>query len=446
MTQIFAAMYVPEPKNTNASLISQFSTNCNECLCQTFLFNITYAIINCQRDTKLCLFYEHFTINYTVQLNLNVSVYFFQLSSVFTTNIISNTYTSPMTSITVTTEQTTNDMSTQTPQLNVWRQIQNMTVARIGHTSTYIPETGNVLIIGGENQSSIELFVSANESFIRKGNMTNIRTYHTTDRLSTNVILIAGGNTVDLYDPIEEKINTTINMSTPRAWHKSSTINIAGNIKTLLSGGVPGNWSASFLSSANLFDSSTNTFTSGIMSVARYYQTSTSLPNGNIIIAGGQTIGNGLLNSLELFNSSSNSFLTIAATMSNKRYYHTATYIPSIQSILFAGGYISSNLNTYDLFNVTTLTFVRNGTFKYARSAHTATLLKDERILLVGGYPYITQVEIFNPLTFTFSVAANLSIGRSYHTATLLDHSGQVLVCGGDGASGYLKTCELYQP
>ncbi|CAF1130967.1 unnamed protein product [Adineta ricciae] len=276
--------------------------------------------------------------------------------------------------------------------------------------------------------------------------MTRIRAYHTIDRLSTNVLLIARDKTVDLYDPIKEKINSTINMNIPCAWHKSSTINISGNIKTLLSGGVPGNWSSAFLSSANLFDSSNNTFILRHMSVARYYHTSTSLPNGNILIAGGQTMGNGVLNSLELFNSSSNSFVTIAATMSNNRYYHTATYIPSIQSILFAGGYISGNINTYDLFNVTTLTFVRNGTLKYARCAHTATLLNDGRILLVGGYPSMNQVEIFNPLTFTFSVAANLSTGRSYHTATLLDHSGQVLVCGGDGASGYLKTCELYQP
>lgn len=47
--------------------------------------------------------------------------------------------------------------------------------------------------------------------------------------------------------------------------------------------------------------------------------------------------------------------------------------------------------------------------------------------------------------TGAWSGVGSLATARSYHTATLLP-SGQVLVSGGDGASGPLNSAELYDP
>jgi hypothetical protein len=81
------------------------------------------------------------------------------------------------------------------------------------------------------------------------------------------------------------------------------------------------------------------------------------------------------------------------------------------------------------------------------REWYAATLLLDERVLLIGGYDgisYSSSCELYNPSTNNFTLAANMSFARDYHTASLVTSSGQVMVCGGSGSSGTLKSCELY--
>ncbi|WP_437937375.1 Kelch repeat-containing protein [Sorangium sp. So ce341] len=97
------------------------------------------------------------------------------------------------------------------------------------------------------------------------------------------------------------------------------------------------------------------------------------------------------------------------------------------------------------------------------RGEHTATVLQDGRVLVVGGYPeldafYYTnseamslrQVEIYDPATKTWSPAAPLGRGRAGHAAILLPN-GHVLVAGGRQASEQtegteLSSAETYDP
>jgi N-acetylneuraminic acid mutarotase len=103
-------------------------------------------------------------------------------------------------------------------------------------------------------------------------------------------------------------------------------------------------------------------------------------------------------------------------------------------------------------------TFTPAGRLGTARSGHTATLLKDGRVLVVGGKSVngltpLTSVELFEPGTRTWKAAAPLAQGRALHTATLLD-DGRVLVAGGaaletkDGKTRFvaLASVELYEP
>ena len=71
---------------------------------------------------------------------------------------------------------------------------------------------------------------------------------------------------------------------------------------------------------------------------------------------------------------------------------------------------------------------------------HTASLLKNGKVLVVGGYPGTTLTylnpEIYDPDTNTWADAGTILYGGYFqtnfynHTATLLQ-SGQVLVVGG---------------
>ncbi len=88
------------------------------------------------------------------------------------------------------------------------------------------------------------------------------------------------------------------------------------------------------------------------------------------------------------------------------------------------------------------------------RAGHTATLLKDGRVFIAGGFNLkagvafekkaLADTEVFNPETGAFQLAKPLSITsqgavyelpRAYHAATRLP-SGQVVVWGGESYSG----------
>jgi hypothetical protein len=95
--------------------------------------------------------------------------------------------------------------------------------------------------------------------------------------------------------------------------------------------------------------------------------------------------------------------------------------------------------------------FQPTGSMKQARLFHTATLLNDGRVLVIGGIdpakkatnpdtpiPALTGVEIYDPATGIWSEGAPLAESRCGHTATLLPN-GEVFVAGGRSTyDGYL--------
>jgi len=93
------------------------------------------------------------------------------------------------------------------------------------------------------------------------------------------------------------------------------------------------------------------------------------------------------------------------------------------------------------------------------RAFHTATRLGDGEVLIAGGASVrsfvlnsdprtsvtpLASAELFNPTSVTFTYIGDMTTARSWHTATLLGN-GKVLVVGGVDASGkVLSTAELY--
>jgi len=83
------------------------------------------------------------------------------------------------------------------------------------------------------------------------------------------------------------------------------------------------------------------------------------------------------------------------------------------------------------------------------RSGHSATLLPDGRVLIVGGMrrnnDFYKSAELYDPMTGKFTPAGEMSIGRVGHAAVLL-HSGEVLIVGGWVGHGGAASAELYNP
>ena len=97
------------------------------------------------------------------------------------------------------------------------------------------------------------------------------------------------------------------------------------------------------------------------------------------------------------------------------------------------------------------------GKLNTARYQHTATLLADGRVLVVGGLDkregydadrfYTTATaELYDPKSGTWAVTGSLHDARFQHTATLLPN-GKVLVAGGNTVFNVaIASAELYDP
>lgn len=83
------------------------------------------------------------------------------------------------------------------------------------------------------------------------------------------------------------------------------------------------------------------------------------------------------------------------------------------------------------------------------RSGHTATLLSNGEVLIVGGMrrnqDFYRSAELYNPKTGKFRPTGDMNLARVGHAAVLL-HSGKVLIIGGWIGHGCTDSAELYDP
>jgi PKD repeat protein len=133
---------------------------------------------------------------------------------------------------------------------------------------------------------------------------------------------------------------------------------------------------------------------------------------------------------------------TMTGFMNTARYGHTATLLQN-GKVLIVGGYDSSGnaLSSAELYDPNTGQFQMAGNLNYPRVMHTATLLPTGKVLIAGGdYPSGNTAEIYNPTTGSFSVSSLMQIHRQKHTATLLPN-GKVVIIGG---YNYEMSCSIF--
>jgi hypothetical protein len=192
------------------------------------------------------------------------------------------------------------------------------------------------------------------------------------------------------------------------------------------------------------------------MQMARANHTATLLPNGKVLIAGGFG-GSGTesnpFRSTELYDPKKGSFET-AADMTIGRSGHTATLLKN-GKVLIVGGWTGhyNNRRAAELYDPATGLFRATGEMVFERASSAATLLADGRVLVTGGDDRkenaIASAEIYDPTTEKFTPTGNMNDPRGQHTATALTN-GKVLIVG--GASGHYpsqtvyRSAELYDP
>ena len=280
-------------------------------------------------------------------------------------------------------------------------------------------------------------------------------------------VLIAGGYADDGRQDLSSAELYVPNASaepTPSPWPCSTdarTNAVEGQSATrladgevLIAGGNDGSWN---LATAELYDPATGSIKpTGSMTIARNNPTATLLADGRVLITGGQ-IDNPSLEafaSAEIYDPKTGTFSS-TGSMTTARVRHTATLLRDGR-VLITGGLngsgrdlpdLGNSLASAEIYDPTTGTFSATGSMTTLRWGPTATLLLDGRVLVVGGGgPLVRSSDIYDPTIGSFSASGSMITGRQATTSTLLP-DGRVLIAGGsDIEGGRLSSAELYTP
>jgi MYXO-CTERM domain-containing protein len=338
-----------------------------------------------------------------------------------------------------------------------WVLTEAMGSARSQHTATQLP-TGDVLIIGGVGANgkalaTIELYSPTTEGWMTHTAMSVARRDHAATLLADGKVLVTGGtngviglSSAEVYDPSTRKWKLLSPMHTVRVAH---TATLLQDGRVLVAGGLGAEaWEQS---STEIYDPGSNTWTfAGPMSVGRSYHTATRLPDGRVLLWGsdGTAVFPTSNIPFDLYNPTTNA-CTALLISEPTRQRHTATLLPD-GKVLIAGGEIAGTvLDSAQIFDPMSnmRTFVQQ--LGSARAGHTATLLPYGKVLLAGGYyavqnntTYLGVTELYDAPTDTWSFGPALNIARRSHTATLMPDT-RVLVAGG-AQTFAIDSAELY--
>lgn len=327
----------------------------------------------------------------------------------------------------------------------------SLQVTRFGATATYLPSSGTVLIVGGEDRTadgtfqfsrSVELYNPADGTFRKAAELpaSLARAFHTATLLADGRVLVAGGESL-IFDqqnqPIREALRTALIID-PR---DPNDVKVDPNRDV-----VP-------------------------MQRKRTGHSAARLADGRVVVAGGRDFTPSsnprdqlFVAEVEIFDPDKKIFLlpddgTGASTvkLSQPRAGHSGLLLGTGRDVLLAGGYNSTGvLRSAEVlrFGESRVRVVTSSvTLGVGALFHAASLMDDGRVLLSGGYDSLedgipaaalprnasNDVEMleFRDATGLIGVTcrATMTTGRGFHTQAGIGRSNAVFI-GGRGQDG----------
>jgi len=208
----------------------------------------------------------------------------------------------------------------------------SMRVPRAGGRALLLP-TGDVLIVGGAETSTVataELYHPSTGTFSSAG-ATHLPDPSQLVLLKNGEVLVVGASGADLYDPSTRHFTPTGRMTVPRTKFGAALL---PDGRVLIAGGQTGGASGARVTSTQIYDPATGSFVPGPeLNVKRFKLAKAVVPlqNGRILIAGGAA-------QPEVYDPASGAFLPVSGTKLDGFCSSTATLLNDGE-VLLAGGY-----------------------------------------------------------------------------------------------------------
>jgi hypothetical protein len=264
-----------------------------------------------------------------------------------------------------------------------------------------------------------------------------------------------------IYDPKTQRFTATGKMVAPRCGPVPILL-LDGTVLIVGGGDCSGGPAERVV---ELYNAESNDFrVVGRLKVARFGLSATLLRNGQVLVAEGIDDQRRLVPQSEVYDPKHRA-MRLGGSMVFARCSATRAELTD-GTILFAGGVLCNwppekgrqsyeVLMTAELYDSKTGAFRRVGDMVEPRVGSVAAIMRDGRVLIVGGRPVYTRftlntAEIYDPRSFRFTATGKMTRSR-YAPVLKVRMDGDVLVEGGSyvgppGMDYGIRSTELYDP
>ncbi len=359
-----------------------------------------------------------------------------------------------------------------------------MQTGRAMHTATALEHGRHqVLVVGGVNpfggvEASAEIYDERTGVFASAGAMGSPRYGHTATLLKDGTVLITGGldqngrllSTAEIYDRENSAapFSPTGSMSHSRAFHTATLLKTG---QVLIAGGsATAAQNPNYDQSAEIYTPGTTRGTgtfaaTGTTAAPFIFMTATLLGSGKVLTDGGtQCCANpqvadpppfpyfqagpppGVYYQAQVFDPKAGTFQPLPGGTGGQRAFHTATMLQDGRVLVVGGVDLRAGFRGAERYDSKSRVFSLTGVMNSVRAAHTASLINctvsgcpDGEVLIAGGLGNVNMIEadlssaeLYDPSSGgTFTETGPLTTARDSATATALS-DGRILIAGGE--------------